>query len=49
MAAAEVVADTPLTTSGPVSSGTPEAAVAVRRRPRKRSAGRPAGPPPAED
>ncbi|OUC76898.1 translation initiation factor IF-2 N-terminal domain-containing protein [Gordonia lacunae] len=49
MTAADVVADTPLTTSGPVSSGTPEAAVAVRRRPRKRSAGRPAGPPPAED
>ncbi|PKZ67191.1 ribonuclease E [Gordonia terrae] len=49
MTAVDVVPDTPLTTSGPVSSGTPETAVAVRRRPRKRGAGRPAGPPPADD
>ncbi len=49
MTAVDVVPDTPTTTFGPVSSGTGEAAVAVRRRPRKRSAGRPAGPPPAED
>ncbi|MFE0747531.1 translation initiation factor IF-2 N-terminal domain-containing protein [Gordonia sp. NPDC058843] len=48
-AVVDVVPDTPTTTSGPVSSGSGEAAVAVRRRPRKRSAGRPAGPPPADD
>ncbi|MCF3937723.1 translation initiation factor IF-2 N-terminal domain-containing protein [Gordonia tangerina] len=40
---------TPTTTFGPTdSSGTAEAAVAVRRRPRRRTAGRPAGPPPSE-
>ncbi|MFC9979758.1 translation initiation factor IF-2 N-terminal domain-containing protein [Gordonia sp. NPDC127522] len=49
MTAADTTTDTPMTTSGPVSTGTSEAAVAVRRRPRKRSAGRPAGPPPADD
>ena len=49
MTAADVVAETPVTTSGPVSAANSEAAVAVRRRPRKRSAGRPAGPPPADD
>ena len=49
MTAADVAAETPVTTSGPVSTGNSEAAVAVRRRPRKRSAGRPAGPPPADD
>ncbi|AZG43991.1 translation initiation factor IF-2 N-terminal domain-containing protein [Gordonia insulae] len=39
----------PVTTFGPVSGATSqEAAVAVRRRPRRRTAGRPAGPPPAE-
>ncbi|MEE3850729.1 translation initiation factor IF-2 N-terminal domain-containing protein [Gordonia sp. LSe1-13] len=39
----------PLTTFGPTdSAGTAEAAVAVRRRPRRRTAGRPAGPPPGD-
>ena len=41
-------APTPVTTFGPVSPTSAESAVAVRRRPRRRSAGRPAGPPPGE-
>ena len=41
-------ATTPVTTFGPVSPTSAESAVAVRRRPRRRSAGRPAGPPPGE-
>ena len=41
-ASAEAAA--PLTTSGPVATSS-EPAVAVRRRPRRRTAGRPAGPP----
>ncbi|WP_238419063.1 translation initiation factor IF-2 N-terminal domain-containing protein [Gordonia sp. 'Campus'] len=48
MTAVDVVPETPLTTFGPMSSEPAEAVVAVRRRPRKRSAGRPAGPPPAD-
>ncbi|WP_439032612.1 translation initiation factor IF-2 N-terminal domain-containing protein [Gordonia terrae] len=48
MTAVDVVPETPTTTFGPMSSEPVEAAVAVRRRPRKRSAGRPAGPPPAD-
>ncbi|RPA12612.1 translation initiation factor IF-2 N-terminal domain-containing protein [Gordonia sp. OPL2] len=39
----------PVTTSGPVAGdGASETTIAVRRRPRRRTAGRPAGPPPAE-
>ncbi|MFW0784618.1 translation initiation factor IF-2 N-terminal domain-containing protein [Gordonia sp. CPCC 206044] len=38
----------PLTTFGP-TGGTSDATVAVRRRPRRRTAGRPAGPPPADE
>ncbi|MEE4022672.1 translation initiation factor IF-2 N-terminal domain-containing protein [Gordonia sp. PKS22-38] len=39
----------PLTTFGPTDSAGPaDAAVAVRRRPRRRTAGRPAGPPPGD-
>ncbi|WP_168700324.1 translation initiation factor IF-2 N-terminal domain-containing protein [Gordonia paraffinivorans] len=39
----------PTTTFGPISSDPAEPVVAVRRRPRRRTAGRPAGPPPADD
>ncbi|MDS1112690.1 translation initiation factor IF-2 N-terminal domain-containing protein [Gordonia westfalica] len=46
MTAVEVTPEAPKTTFGPVSTG--ESVVAVRRRPRKRTAGRPAGPPPAD-
>ncbi|GAC69036.1 translation initiation factor IF-2 N-terminal domain-containing protein [Gordonia soli] len=35
----------PVTTSGPIGAPASEPAVAVRRRPRRRAAGRPAGPP----
>jgi ribonuclease E len=41
---AEVTPAAPVTTSGPVGATT-EPAVAVRRKPRRRAAGRPAGPP----
>ncbi|GAA11795.1 translation initiation factor IF-2 N-terminal domain-containing protein [Gordonia alkanivorans] len=46
MTAVDAAPEAPKTTFGPVSTGEP--VVAVRRRPRKRTAGRPAGPPPAE-
>ncbi|MCR5980461.1 Rne/Rng family ribonuclease [Gordonia jinghuaiqii] len=48
MTAVDVVPETPTTTFGPISTDPGEATVAVRRRPRKRTAGRPAGPPPAD-
>lgn len=38
----------PVTTFGPVGEVSVEAVVAVRKRPRRRTAGRPAGPPPGE-
>lgn len=48
-AAADPTPSEPLTTFGPAGGdGSSEATVAVRRRPRRRTAGRPAGPPPAE-
>lgn len=46
MTAVDAAPEPPKTTFGPVSTG--ESVVAVRRRPRKRTAGRPAGPPPAD-
>ncbi|TYQ14151.1 UNVERIFIED_ORG: ribonuclease E [Gordonia westfalica J30] len=46
MTAVDAAPEAPKTTFGPVSTG--ESVVAVRRRPRKRTAGRPAGPPPAD-
>uniref|UniRef100_UPI003D8C178A translation initiation factor IF-2 N-terminal domain-containing protein n=1 Tax=Gordonia sp. B7-2 TaxID=3420932 RepID=UPI003D8C178A len=45
---AQDAAAAPLTTFGPASGAGTESVVAVRRRPRRRTAGRPAGPPPAE-